>query len=99
MASICRQIVLDESPDVVWDAVRDWGALHQRLAYRFVIDWREEGTDRIVTFFNGSVLRERIISCDDAARRLVWSIVDGPYAHHNGAVQVFAEDGGRARFT
>jgi hypothetical protein len=50
-----------------------------------------------VTFFNGSVVREVLVDLDDETRRLVWSIVDGPYTHHNGSVQVFAE-GGRARF-
>jgi hypothetical protein len=98
MASIRREILIDTSPEVVWDAVRDWTALHQRLAPGFVTDCHEEGGDRIVTFFNGAVVRERFISCDDAARRLVWSIVDGPYAHHNGAAQVFDDQGGRARF-
>lgn len=29
---------------------------------------------------------------------MAWSIVDGPYTHHNGAAQVFAEEDGRARF-
>jgi len=32
------------------------------------------------------------------SRRLVWSIVDGPYAHHNGAAQVLAGDDGATRF-
>jgi hypothetical protein len=98
MASIRREIVIDASPEVVWDAVRDWGALHERLAPGFVTDCHEEGGDRIVTFFNGAVVRERFISCDDAARRLVWSIVDGPYTHHNGAAQVFDSEDGGARF-
>jgi hypothetical protein len=35
---------------------------------------------------------------DDESRRLVWSVVDGPYSHHNGSTQVFAEGDGRARF-
>ena len=42
-------------------------------------------------------MREVLIDLDDDARRLVWSVVDGPYTHHNGAAQVFA-DGGRTRF-
>jgi hypothetical protein len=63
-----------------------------------VTDCHEEGRDRIVTFFNGVVVRERLISCDDASWRLVWSIVDGPYAHHNGAAQVFEQPGGGALF-
>ena len=32
MASIRREVVIDSEPDVVWDALRDWGALHERLA-------------------------------------------------------------------
>jgi hypothetical protein len=44
------------------------------------------------------VLRERLVDRDEQARRLVWSIVDGPYTHHNGAAQVHAEGERRARF-
>jgi uncharacterized protein YndB with AHSA1/START domain len=98
MASIRREIVIESSPDRVWDAVADWGALHQRLAPGFVTDCRVEGRDRVVTFFNGSVVRERIVDCDNASRRLVWSIVEGPYEHHNGAAEVVADGADRARF-
>lgn len=98
MASITREIVIDASPEAVWDAVRDWGALDERLAPGFVTDCHLDGGDRIVTFFNGSVVRERLIARDDDRRRLVWSIVDGPYTHHNGAAQVLDAQAGRARF-
>lgn len=98
MASIRRQILIDTHPDAVWDAVRDWGALHQRLATGFVTDCRRDGSARIVTFASGAILREEILGCDDEYRRLSWSIVDGPYSHHNGAAEVFAEADGRARF-
>ncbi len=56
------------------------------------------GGDRIVTFFNGNTVREVLVDLDDEARRLVWSIVGGPYAHHNGSAQVLAEGDGRTRF-
>jgi hypothetical protein len=39
-----------------------------------------------------------LVDLDDEARRLVWSVVDGPYTHHNGSAQVFTEDAGGARF-
>jgi hypothetical protein len=96
MASIRREVRLEASADEVWEAVRDFGALHTRLVRGFVTDARLDGRDRIVTFFNGVVVRERLIDLDDDARRLVWSIVDGPYSHHNGSAQVFASDGGGA---
>jgi hypothetical protein len=86
------------APGGVWDALRDWGALHERLVRGFAVDCRLEGADRIVTFLNGAVMRERLIDCDDDERRLAWSIVDGPYAHHNGSAQVFVAGDGRSRF-
>jgi hypothetical protein len=98
MASIETDVVIHADPDSVWDAVRDWGALHERLVPGFVTATRVEGDARIVTFFNGAELTERIITVDDDRRRLVWSIVDGPYAHHNGAVEVLDADDGSSRF-
>jgi uncharacterized protein YndB with AHSA1/START domain len=97
MASIRTETVIDAPPEDVWDALRDWGAPHERLVPGFVTDARLDGDDRIVTFFSGVTLREVLIDCDEEARRLVWSIVDGPYRHHNGAAQVLAE-GDRTRF-
>ncbi len=98
MASIRKEMLVDAGADVVWDAVRDFGALGVRLAPGFVTDCRLDGTDRIVTFFTGTVLRERLVSRDDERRRLVWAIVDGPYSHHNGAVEVSGLQDGRTRF-
>jgi uncharacterized protein YndB with AHSA1/START domain len=98
MAFIRKEILIDASPEDVWDAVRDWGALHERLAPGFVVDTRLDGEDRIVTFPNGMVVREVLVDLDDEARRLAWSIVDGPYTHHNGVAQGFSEGEGGARF-
>jgi drug/metabolite transporter superfamily protein YnfA len=98
MASIRKETLVDARPDDVWDALRDWGALHKRLVRGFAVDCRLDGADRIVTFFNGAVMRERLIDCDDHERRLAWSIVDGPHAHHNGSAQVFDAGDGRSRF-
>ncbi|HEV7400518.1 MAG TPA: SRPBCC family protein [Solirubrobacterales bacterium] len=98
MASIHLERTIEASPDDCWAALRDWGALHERLVPGFVVDARLEGDDRIVTFFNGAVAREGLIDLSDEDRRLVWSIVDGPYTHHNGAAQVFANEDGTARF-
>jgi uncharacterized protein YndB with AHSA1/START domain len=98
MASIHLERTIEASPEQVWAALRDWGALHERLVPGFAIDCRLDGEDRIVTFFNGAEARERLIDLSDEARRLVWSIVDGPYTHHNGAAQVFDNGDGTTRF-
>jgi uncharacterized protein YndB with AHSA1/START domain len=98
MASVRKETVIDTPVEEVWDALRDWGAVHERLVPGFVVDARLDGKDRIVTFFNGAVARELLVELDDEARRLVWSVREGPYSHHNASAQVFAEDGGRTRF-
>jgi carbon monoxide dehydrogenase subunit G len=97
MATVHQQIALAAPPEQVWDALRDWGAIHERLVPGFLVDLQLDGADRIVTFFNGSVARERLITLDDDARRIVWSVVDSPMTHHNASAQVFA-DGDGTRF-
>jgi hypothetical protein len=94
MASIRKEIFTKASPDDVWDALRDVGALHTRLVPGFVTDTRLEPGARVVTFGNGMVLRELIVSIDEAERRLVWSARRGSLTHHNGSAQAFAEAGG-----
>ena len=98
MASIHREVVIEARPEAVWDALRDIGAIHQRLAPGFVTDVRLEEGARVVTFGNGLVAREVIVSVDDEARRLVWSVVGGQMTHHNASAQVLAEGEDRSRF-
>jgi hypothetical protein len=90
MASVRREIATKAAPDNVWSAIRDIGALHTRLVPGFVIDTKVEGSVRIVTFGNGRVVREPIVTVDDQARRLVWTSEGGMAKHYNGAVQVTA---------
>jgi len=101
MASIHQEILIDATPDTVWDAVADIGALHTRLAPGFVVDTQlVVGADpavRIVTFGNGAVAREVIIDRDDIRRRLVWTIQGESVAHHNGAIVIVDAGEGRSR--
>jgi carbon monoxide dehydrogenase subunit G len=98
MASIRKEIVIEARPEKVWDAIRDVGALHERLVPGFVVDTRLEQGARVVTFGNGVVARELIVDLDDTARRLVWAVVGSPrLTHHNAAVQVFADGEHRSR--
>jgi carbon monoxide dehydrogenase subunit G len=98
MASINEEIHIDAPPADVWDALRDWGALHERLVPGFVTDARLDGEDRIVTFFNGVVARERFVDLDEERRRVAWSVGDGPYEHHNASAQVHENGDGGTRF-
>ena len=99
MASIHKDIPIDADPDDVWAAVRDFGAVHRRLAPGFVTDARLEGDTRIVTFHNGNVAREILVDCDDTRRRLVYAIVGERVKHYSASVQVAADGGTRTRMT
>ena len=97
MASIHNDISLPVPARDVWDAVRDFGALPQRLAPGFVTACTLDGDARIVTFANGSVAREVLVDCDDARRRLVYAVVSERVKQHSASVQVTAEADGRSR--
>lgn len=95
MASIRKEIVTSAAAGAVWEALRDIGALHTRLAPGFVVDTRLEPGARIVTFGNGMVVREVIVTVDDQAKRLVWSAQSERMTHHNGAAQVVTNGRGQ----
>jgi carbon monoxide dehydrogenase subunit G len=99
MASIRREIAVAAAPDDVWAAVRDFGALHQRLVRGFVLDTTLDGNDRIVTFANGAVQREPLVDLDDDARRLVYGAIDSPLGatHYNATVTVLSDGGSGSR--
>jgi len=92
MATIRKEIETRAAPDEVWAAIADIGALHTRLVPGFVADTRLEPGVRIVTFANGMVVREPIVTIDAASRRLVWTAEGGRTTHYNASIQVFARD-------
>jgi hypothetical protein len=97
MASIHKDIIIDANPADVWDAVRDFGAVHTRLVPGFVLDSKLDGDARIVTFSNGTVARELLVDCDDARRRLVYAVISERIKQHSASVQVTAEADGGSR--
>jgi Polyketide cyclase / dehydrase and lipid transport len=98
MASICKEIPIPAPLDTVWDAVRDFGAVHQRLNPGFVTDCRLDGNARIVTFHNGNVVREEFVDCDDVRRRLAYAITGRERVdHYNGSVQVVSDGEARSQ--
>jgi carbon monoxide dehydrogenase subunit G len=94
MATLHKEIRIEARPDAIWDAARDIGALHTRLVPGFVVSTQVEGKARVVTFGNGMVVREPIISVDDQRRRLSWTAVGGATTHYNAVLEVFADGAG-----
>jgi hypothetical protein len=97
MASIHKDISLDARPDDVWTAVCDYGAVHQRVAPGFVTDCRLDGDSRMVTFANGNVAQERLVTIDDSRMRLVYAVVSPRVKQHSASIQIFADGEGRSR--
>lgn len=100
MATLHKHVSIDVSHRQVWDAVRDVGALHTRLVPGFVVDTQLEPGARVVTFGNGMVLRELILSLDDERMRLSWTIEGGSLTHYNAVMEVRQEgEGARVLWT
>lgn len=97
MATIRKEITVKATPAQAWDAMRDLGALHTRLVPGFVLDTKLEPGARIVTFANGRVVRERIVTVDDESRRIVWSATGDRLEHHNASAEVVQDGEGGSR--
>ena len=89
MATIYREFEVAAPAGFVWEALRDVGAVHRRLAQGFVVDTVLLDDLRTVTFANGAVVHERIVAIDESHHRVAYSVVDGQPPHHNASFQVF----------
>jgi hypothetical protein len=100
MATVRKEWPLPVPAAAAWDVVRDVGAVHTRLAPGFVTSSTMERSGdmetRVLTFFNGLVARETILSVDDAAMRLAYTARSERLEHHNGVLQIVA-DGANCR--
>jgi hypothetical protein len=97
MASIYKDIPINAPAPDVWDAVRDFGALHTRLAPGFVLDSKLDGDARIVTFSNGTVARELMVDCDDERRRLAYAVRSERLTQHSASIEIIADGERRCR--
>jgi Polyketide cyclase / dehydrase and lipid transport len=97
MATIYKEFIVNASPGFVWEAIKDVGAVHSRLAQGFVTNTLLSGDTRKVTFENGFVVREKIVTISDELQRLSYTSIGGRASHHNAYIQVFGTQEGKAR--
>jgi len=98
MASIRKTAFVTAPAAAAWDAIRDFGNVHLRVAPGFVADCRLDGDARIVTFAAGNVARELLVDRDDARRRLVYAIPPNErIAHYQGCFAVSDDGAGGCR--
>jgi hypothetical protein len=92
-------ILIGADPATAWAALSDFANVHERVAAGFVTASVLDDGDRIITFENGAVARERLVDLDDERRRIVYAVIESPLGltHHQASVEVVAatgDDGG-----
>jgi hypothetical protein len=96
MATVRREVVLDCDLDSAWAVLRDFGSAAVVFAGPLV-DCVREGSVRRVTFAAGLRVQEQLVTLDDSEKRLVYSVLDGPFSRHSASMQLIA-DGSRSKF-
>ena len=96
------QIEFDVEADcsLVWQVIGDWADGPVRMAPGFVTSAEADGDVRVVTFADGFVARERLVSRDDQAYRIAYSLIGDALRpeHDNAVMQVVAEGPQRSHF-
>jgi carbon monoxide dehydrogenase subunit G len=89
-------IDIDRSPEDVWAVIGDFGGIGGWMPG--IESCRVEGENRILDTM-GMTITERLVSKDDAARAITYTIADGaPVEHHQAVITVHPE-GGNSRVT
>jgi len=98
MGSVVREIAIDAPADRAWAVVGDFVDGPPRMSDGAFVDSRlvEPGV-RALTFADGTVVRERLVTRDESARRIVFAWVGDGVAHDNTSMQVIADGADRCR--
>jgi carbon monoxide dehydrogenase subunit G len=92
MAEGAVDVTVNAAPDAVWEKVGDFGGLAD--FFPGIESFRLEGDDRVIGMF-GMEIRERLVSKDDGARTITYSVIDGvPIEKHSATITVEAEGDG-----
>jgi len=100
MASIRTEFVIEADAEQVWKTVGNWENGPAVMASGYVVSSRAEGRVRVVTFADGRIARERLVTRDDETRRIVYSVIGDTVRpdHDNAVMHVVADGEGRCRF-
>lgn len=99
MASIRIQFEIEADAAQVWRVIGDWANGPVLMAPGHVVSSHAAGNDRVVTFADGFVARERLVARDVEARRIVYSLIgESAPEHDNAVMHIFPDGAGRCRF-
>jgi hypothetical protein len=84
-------------------AEQAWGMLRQadlvdRLFAPVLVGCTMQDAVRTVTFANGLVVSEQIVTIDDTDRRLAYHVMGEMFEHHSASMQIVPVDDGNCRF-
>jgi carbon monoxide dehydrogenase subunit G len=86
MAAGAVDVTVAATPDAVWAKVGDFGGID--TFFPGIESFRVEGDDRVIGMF-GMEIRERLVSRDETARTITYSVVDGvPIESHTATISV-----------
>jgi hypothetical protein len=97
MATIRWDEPVAVSAEKAWAALRRVDRAHELFA-PVLVDGMMEGDIRTVTFANGLVVRERIVTVDEPLRRVAYSVVGDMFEHHSASMQILSVDEASCRF-
>jgi hypothetical protein len=90
MASIYRDVAIDQDAGSAWTALRQFENAAELFA-GVLVDCRCTGDVREVIFAGGSKLIEHLVTRDDSRRRLVYTVRNEVYTHHNASMQILPD--------
>ncbi|MEC0372425.1 SRPBCC family protein [Paenibacillus chibensis] len=94
MPTIRKEILIDASPEQVWNAVSDVGAVHHRLVPGYTENTIMNGHERTLMMSNGNRVREIIVSIDEKERRMAYAVKESSMAllHHHASFKILPYD-------
>src|SRR4051794_6760244 len=97
MATVTSEATLSTGADRAWALLRAVGAAEQAFP-GVLTGCRLDGEVRTVTFANGMVVRERIVSIDETRQRIAYAVIEGLFSHHSASMQMIPDGPERSRF-
>ncbi|WP_321815228.1 MULTISPECIES: SRPBCC family protein [unclassified Paraburkholderia] len=93
MASLYRDVPLSIDAASAWATLRDSRNIAQVFA-GVLVDVKVEGDRRSVTFANGNVVQEHIVTVDDARMRVAYTVCGPNFEQHAASMQIVANEAG-----
>jgi hypothetical protein len=91
MASLYRDIPLNSDAARAWATLRDSRNI-ARVFAGVLTDARVDGDLRTVTFANGNVVQERIVTVDDERMRVAYTVCGLNFEHYAASMQIVVDE-------